>query len=66
MEFGWILSRDPDFRNTEEFQQVFTAAVNNFGFKYSGVILAEQAGCKDVKYRDAKYYPIDGPRGPSN
>jgi len=45
VEFGWILSRDQQFRESEMFAQVHQKAIEQFGFKTENTIQASQDDC---------------------
>merc|ERR1712228_1142083 len=42
IEFGWILSKNQQFRETTKYQDVLRTAVEKFGFKTEQAIEAEQ------------------------
>ena len=52
VEFGWILSRDQQFRESEMFAQVHQKAIEQFGFKTENTI---QASHDDCTYDYIKY-----------
>ena len=45
IEYGWILSRDQKFRETEMFEQVYKKAIEEFGFKTEKAIQAPHDDC---------------------
>ena len=59
IEFGWILSKNQQFRQTSKYQDVLNTAVEKFGFKTDQAIEAPQSDCN---YDYIGYYP-DGPAG---
>ena len=52
VEFGWILSRDQKFRQSEMFSQVYKKAIEQFGFKTENMI---QTSHDDCTYDYIKY-----------
>ena len=44
-EYGWILSRDKNFRQTKLFDQVLKMAVDEFAFKTENAIRCDQGDC---------------------
>ena len=45
IEYGWILSRAQNFRQTEMYQEVLKNAVEKYGFKTEKSIEANQDDC---------------------
>ena len=61
VEYGWIMSKNQQFRETPEYHDVVSNAVKKFGFKAEKGIEAKQ---KDCHYDFIDYYP-DGPSLPN-
>ena len=61
VEYGWIMSKNQQFRETPEYQDVVRTAVRKFGFKAETGIEAQQTDCH---YDFIDYYP-DGPSLPN-
>ena len=43
--FFWILSRDPNFRNTAEFDEVLNSAVENYQIKSNSLHYVNTVAC---------------------
>lgn len=56
VEYGWILSRDQGFRNTELYSEVLARAIDKYGWKTINNIASPQAA-EDCEWDYMEYYP---------